>query len=92
MTHFSAAQRLVDLQVGEQRRQGKVEQNHFFHGMVWFSLARVSESGSGPVEADIWAMPTEALGSAKEAHRQWPEGRSEQGKGWPSHDCALPHK
>ena len=24
-------------------------------------------------------MPTEALGSAKEAHRQWPEGRSEQG-------------
>jgi hypothetical protein len=24
-------------------------------------------------------MPTEALGSAKEAHRRWPEGRSEQG-------------
>ena len=40
--------------------------------------ARVSESGSQSAVADIWAMPTEALGSAKEAHRRWPEGRSEQ--------------
>lgn len=39
----------------------------------------VSGFGSGLTVADIWAMPTEALGSAKEAHRQWPEGRSEQG-------------
>ena len=34
-------------------------------------------------------MPTEALGSANEAHRRWPEGRSEQGaskaKDGPSH-------
>jgi hypothetical protein len=41
-------------------------------------------------------MPTEALGSAKEAHRQWPEGRSEQGaskaKDGPSHSCALPRE
>ena len=29
--------------------------------------------------AEEWVMPTEALGSAKEAHRRWPEGRSEQG-------------
>ena len=61
MTHFSAALRLVDLQVGELQRLGKVEQNHgqenhFFHGMGLFSLARVSESGSGPVQADMWAM------------------------------------
>jgi len=52
--------------------------------MGCFSLAKVSESGSEHVETDIWGMPTEALGSAKKAHRQWPEGRSEQGKGWPS--------
>jgi hypothetical protein len=41
-------------------------------------------------------MPTEALGSAKEAHRQWPEGRSEQGaskaKDGPSHGGALPRE
>ena len=43
-------------------------------------------------------MPTEALGSAKEAHRQWPEGRSEQGKrcaeakDGPSHGGALSHE
>jgi hypothetical protein len=41
-------------------------------------------------------MPTEALGSAKEAHRQWPEGRSEQGaskaKYGPSHGGALPRE
>jgi hypothetical protein len=30
--------------------------------------------------AGKWAMPTEARGSAKEAHHQWPEGRSEQGR------------
>ena len=29
--------------------------------------------------AEAWGMRTEALGSAKEAHRRWPEGRSEQG-------------
>ena len=29
--------------------------------------------------AEKWVMRTEALGSAKEAHRRWPEGRSEQG-------------
>jgi hypothetical protein len=58
-----------------------------FYGMGWradcFSLAKVSESGSQPVAADIWAMPTEALGSAKKAHRRWPEGR-EKVKGRPS--------
>jgi hypothetical protein len=37
MSHFSAARRLVDLRVGEQRRLGKVgqndgKQNHFFLG------------------------------------------------------------
>jgi hypothetical protein len=41
-------------------------------------------------------MPTEALGSAKEAHRQWPEGRSKQGaskaKYGPSHGGALPRE
>jgi hypothetical protein len=26
-----------------------------------------------------WGIRTEALESAKEAHRQWPEGRSEKG-------------
>jgi hypothetical protein len=46
--------------------------------------------------AESWVMPTEALGSAKEAHRQWPEGRSEQGaskaKDGPSHGGALPRE
>ena len=27
-----------------------------------------------------WVKPTEALGGAKEAHRRWPGGRSEQGR------------
>jgi hypothetical protein len=40
-------------------------------------------------EADqSWVKPTEAAGAAEEAHRRWPEGRSEQGreqgKGLPS--------
>jgi hypothetical protein len=26
-----------------------------------------------------WVKPTEAAGGAQEAHRRWPEGRSEQG-------------
>jgi hypothetical protein len=29
--------------------------------------------------AETWGMRTEALGSAEEAHRRWPKGRSEQG-------------
>ena len=43
--------------------------------------SHIESSGSGatPTVFDIWVMRTEALGSAKEAHRRWPEGRSEQG-------------
>ena len=29
--------------------------------------------------AEVWDDTTEALGGAEEAHRRWPEGRSEQG-------------
>ena len=39
----------------------------------------VSESHSTPSVFDIWVRPTEAPGGAEEAHRRWPEGRSEQG-------------
>ena len=39
----------------------------------------VSGCHSTPSVFEIWVRPTEALGSAKEAHRRWPEGRSEQG-------------
>ena len=33
-----------------------------------------------PSVFDIWVKPTEAAGGAQEAHRRWPEGRSEQGR------------
>ena len=33
-----------------------------------------------PFVFDIWVKPTEAAGGAQEAHRRWPEGRSEQGR------------
>jgi hypothetical protein len=39
----------------------------------------VSESHSTPSVLEIWVRPTEAPGGAEEAHRRWPEGRSEQG-------------
>ena len=34
--------------------------------------------GGGTVQS--WVKPTEAAGGAEEAHRRWPEGRSEQGR------------
>ncbi len=34
--------------------------------------------GGGAVQS--WVKPTEAPGGAEEAHRRWPEGRSEQGR------------
>ena len=34
--------------------------------------------GGGAVQS--WVKPTEAPGAAEEAHRRWPEGRSEQGR------------
>ena len=38
-----------------------MESEVIFYGMVWragcFSLAKVSESGSERIAADIWAMP-----------------------------------
>ena len=34
--------------------------------------------GGGAVQS--WVKPTEAAGGAEEAHRRWPEGRSEQGR------------
>jgi len=36
-------------------------------------------SQAGRCAAETWGMRTEALGSAKEAHCRWAEGRSEQG-------------
>ncbi len=47
--------------------------------VVGFFRGEVSGCHSTPSVFDVWAMPTEALGSAKEAHSRWPEGRSEQG-------------
>ena len=43
----------------------------------------------GGFRVGIGVKPTEDPGWAEEAHRRWPEGRSEQGKGRPSKDCAL---
>jgi hypothetical protein len=34
--------------------------------------------GGGAVQS--WVKPTKAPGGAEEAHRRWPEGRSEQGR------------
>ena len=34
--------------------------------------------GGGAIQS--WVKPTEAAGAAEEAHRRWPEGRSEQGQ------------
>jgi hypothetical protein len=33
----------------------------------------------GLFTGDIWVKPTEVTGEAEEAHRRWPERRSEQG-------------
>ncbi|MFM8981762.1 MAG: hypothetical protein ACKOLA_02445, partial [Spartobacteria bacterium] len=34
---------------------------------------------NGAVAPEAWADTTEPLGRGEEAHRRWPEGRSEQG-------------
>ena len=39
----------------------------------------MSDCDSTPSVLEIWVRPTKELGSAKEAHNRWPEGRSEQG-------------